>query len=305
MRRPSAPLTVKSGFTTPLEEEDLAIEAVPVGWKIVVVSALTYASSSSSVCAWANVPKGPSTRDWNAGADTKRLMFLIASTMAKISKSVESMLGSIAGASKGLLELILMLPPVRIHVSEIVAEVMSIKHTRSRADEDEDNGHKASSGWARCDGAEEHIGEDQLPVRRVGSSGGVGLGLEDGRIVGNSCKAEVVGNVVCKHATLLSNPLVELAVDERGVTENVVEGVVSPHAKDIGKESVVTKVLADIRVVDSGLNRQLLQVRRISDSRELKDLSGADRSSRQNDLFASVDCDDWTSSRSSSSTGRR
>lgn len=45
MRRPSAPLTVKSGLTTPLLEEDLVIEAVPVGWKMVVVSALTYASS--------------------------------------------------------------------------------------------------------------------------------------------------------------------------------------------------------------------------------------------------------------------
>ena len=107
---PTTPLTLKSGSTTPHEAPFGDIDAVLMGWKSVPAVERMKASISSSVVALVAVNR-PVVYPLQAGAATNRRADLTASRIAKMSKSVAKKLGSIRGASNGLLEFIDTEPP--------------------------------------------------------------------------------------------------------------------------------------------------------------------------------------------------
>ena len=106
---PTTPLTLKSGSTTPHEAPFGDIDAVPMGWKIDTAVERMKASIWSSVVALVPVNR-PVVYPFQAGAVTNRRADLTASRMVKMSKFVAK-LGSMRGASNGLLEFIDMEPP--------------------------------------------------------------------------------------------------------------------------------------------------------------------------------------------------
>jgi len=86
------------------------MDAVPTAWKVDTAVERMNASISSSVVALAPV-NHPVVYPFQAGAVMNRRADLTPSRMAKMSKFVVKKLGSIRGASNGLLEFIDMEPP--------------------------------------------------------------------------------------------------------------------------------------------------------------------------------------------------
>lgn len=108
-------------------------------------------------------------------------------------------------------------------------------------------------------------------------------------------ESKVIGDIVDEHASLVGDPIRNLAPDQIRVPEDMVEGFVRVSicdGEDIRKESMVAKVGADGRVIDKSLDIESFEVRAVSDSREHQDLGGIDGSCGNNN-FSSCGNNDW------------
>lgn len=74
-----------------------------------------------------------------------------------------------------------------------------------------------------------------------------------------------------------------------GVAVKVIVGVGGVDRPDRGNGDVVSKVGTDGRVVDAGLDAELVEVSWVADTGELEDHRGVDRASRQDDLLVGRD----------------
>ena len=102
--------------------------------------------------------------------------------------------------------------------------------------------------------------EDYLKVRSSRARGRVGELFKDTGV--QSCKSNVVDNVVGNKPSLVRLPLRDGGADLCRIAEDVVKTQIALYAKDIGQKGVVLKIPSDLRVVDENWDVQRFQVSR-------------------------------------------
>ena len=102
--------------------------------------------------------------------------------------------------------------------------------------------------------------KDDLEMRSGRASSGISELFKDTGV--QSCKSNVVDNVVGNKPSLVRLPLRDSGADLCRIAEDVVKTQIALYAKDIGQKGVVLKIPSDLRVVDENWDVQRFQVSR-------------------------------------------
>lgn len=92
---------------------------------------------------------------------------------------------------------------------------------------------------------------------------------------------------------MVGDEFIEEIRDVGRILENMIEAEFTSDAEEVGCQGMVTEVVSDRGVVDQSLDAESTEVGFFSNTRQLEDLSSANRASRKNDFFASTD-GDWS-----------
>ena len=121
-------------------------------------------------------------------------------------------------------------------------------------------------------------------MRRVGPRGGVCNSFEDGSVRRDSCKTEVVDDIVGEGSGLVLDPLLDGIIDIGRIPQEVIKR--RPRdGEDVWKEGMIAQVRSNGGVVDDGVDLQRPEFGGVTDTRELEDLRSANGTCRQDDFF--------------------